>query len=338
MEKNKLKNVVVFTAAGIGDFIWATSAISLIKQFDKDINITLIMCENYISLVDKKLHIDKIITLKRKYHSVETNPVLRYIYKILWSIKNLKYLYKKDVCIMLDKSKFFSLSAKKFFNINKTVDLELKNLHTMIKYQLITRTVLPTYNLALPVLPDTNYLGNQIKQKFLQNTKKYKIALCTKSTMKFRDWDIKYFDKLIKKTNNVYDSTFYIVGNSKEEVQNAKFLTDNNKNVDIRNLCGKTSLLETKELLSKMDLVVSVDTSIVHLAAVSNIPTISFYGVSLPIKSGGINHKFVAMFSNEKCSPCDEKYYANKLSCEYAKCLYNITPDMVLNKIKEILL
>ena len=87
-----------------------------------------------------------------------------------------------------------------------------------------------------------------------------------------------------------------------------------------------------------MDLIVSVDTGIVHLAAVSNIPTISFYGVSLPIKSGGINPKFVAMSSNEDCSPCDEKYYDNTLSCKYAKCLYNITPDIVFNKIKEILL
>ena len=43
MEKNKFKNIVVFTAAGIGDFVWATSAISLIKQFDKSISITLIM-------------------------------------------------------------------------------------------------------------------------------------------------------------------------------------------------------------------------------------------------------------------------------------------------------
>jgi ADP-heptose:LPS heptosyltransferase len=338
MEKNKFKNIVVFTAAGIGDFIWATSAISLIKQFDKNINITLIMCEDYISLVDKKLQIDKIVTLKRKYHSVETSPILRHIYKILWAIKNFINFYKKDVCIMLDDSKFFLLSAEKIFNISKTVNLKLRNLHTMIKYQLITRSILPTYNLAVPVLPDTDFLEKQIKQKFLQNTRKYKIALCTKSTMKFRDWDIKYFDELIKKINENYDTTFYIVGNSKEEIQNSEFLINNNKSVDIRSLCGKTSLLEIKEFLSNMNFVVSVDTSIVHLAAVSNIPTIAFYGVSLPTKSGGINPNFIAMFSNEKCSPCDERYYANTLSCEYAKCLYNITPDMVFNKIKEILI
>lgn len=338
MEKNKFKNIIVFTAAGIGDFIWATSAVSLIKQFDKNISITLVMCEDYTALVDKSLQVDKIITLKRKYHSVETSPVLRHIYKILWAIKNFKYFYKKEVCVMLDNSKFFLLLAKKIFNISKTVNLELKDLHTMIKYQLITRSILPTYNLAVPVLPNTKYLENQIKQNFLQNTKKYKIALCTKSTMKFRDWDIKYFDELIKKIDNFYDSTFYIVGNSKEEIQNSNFLMDNNKNTDIRNLCGKTSLLEIKEFLSNMDFIVSVDTSIVHLAAVSNIPTIAFYGVSLPLRSRGINYNFIAMSSNEKCSPCDDKYYANELSCEYAKCLYNITPDMVFNKIKEILL
>ena len=42
MKGNKFKDVIIFSFLGLGDFVWATSAISLIKQYDKNIKVTLI--------------------------------------------------------------------------------------------------------------------------------------------------------------------------------------------------------------------------------------------------------------------------------------------------------
>ena len=338
--KQKTKKVIIFTGGGIGDFILSTSAISLVKQYDKNIAITLVVCKGYLSLVDKNLNIDKIITLKHKYNIVETNKFIRLIYKCFWSIKNFIFFYKHEVCFMFVDSKFFKLFAKYICRVKTIVDSSIvtynKNMHCSMQSQLKIRSIFPTNNLAIPILPDTSYLQLKIK-KMIGTIKQYKVALCTMSSCVLRNWNIKYFDELIKKINNNYDVSFFIMGKSKQEINNGNYLIDNNKNCDIRNLVGKTTLLETKQLLSNMDLLISVDTSMVHLAAVSNICTISFYGFSLPSSFMGINHKAISLSSNEKCSPCDTKYHNNRFFCKYPKCMYNITPETVFEKVREVL-
>ena len=60
------KRLVVFTCCGMGDFIWATSAIYLIKNYDKNINLTLITFDSYKLLIDHKLQIDNVICINSK--------------------------------------------------------------------------------------------------------------------------------------------------------------------------------------------------------------------------------------------------------------------------------
>ena len=86
----KYKNIVILANTGIGDFVRATSALSLIRQYDKNIEITLITCNRYVDLIDKSLNINKIITANNKYYS-NYNRFIRTFYKLFWSIKNLKY-------------------------------------------------------------------------------------------------------------------------------------------------------------------------------------------------------------------------------------------------------
>ena len=46
------KILVRANTGGIGDFVWATSAISLVKQYDTNIKITLIISDIFIPLID----------------------------------------------------------------------------------------------------------------------------------------------------------------------------------------------------------------------------------------------------------------------------------------------
>ena len=52
----------------------------------------------------------------------------------------------------------------------------------------------------------------------------------------------------------------------------------------------------------------------------------------MPITARGIN-----ICTYEQCSPCISKVYNGKYNCNDIKCMNNITPDMVLKHIKEIL-
>ena len=357
----KYNSVVILADAGIGDFVWATSALALIRDYDKDIEIILVTSDKYIDLIDKRLSINKIVTTNNRYH-VSKNKIVRFCYKLFWSVKNFKYFYKKDVCLFLDISMFFTITSKYLYGIkniigpnnfafgynliNKSAKYYTKQVvmpldsdrnSFMMRYQCIVRAVFPTYNLAVPVLPDTNHLSEKIK-KIIGTTKKYKIALAPCASVTWRSWNIEYLKKLIEVINKNFEVSFFIFGSSKNEKNYALSLIDSlPKDINIKSMVNKTSLLELKEFLKNMDLLISVDTGIIHLAAVMNIPIISLHGANLPENSGAITSKVISLCSYRNCAPCTYKTVLNNFVCKNIKCMQDIKPETVFEKIKEIL-
>jgi ADP-heptose:LPS heptosyltransferase len=362
MSENK-KILIRANTGGIGDFVWATSAVSLIKQFDKNIDITLITSDIFISLTNKNLDIKNILSCNKKYN-YSKNKLIKIIYRIYWCIKIYHKVKKEnyDLMIFLDHCYITSFFAKYIYKIKNiagpnilpygyntknnsskfytnVIDLPLDfdRLHCMMAYQIMIRKIFPTYNLSLPILPDTDALAQEIKQKFLQDIKKYKIVLCTYGSKQCKNWNIENFKILTEQINNIYPSTFFVLGNNKEENNNAVYLQNNLKNIDIRNLVAKTNLLELKEFLNNIDLLISVDTGTMHIAATTNMKIISLHGFSLPEHTMPVSSKVKIVCTYEKCSPCISKVYNGKYNCKDIKCMNNITVDMVLKSVKEIL-
>lgn len=360
-KKKCKKNIVAFTCYGVGDFIWATSAISLIKQYNKNVTLTLIAFDSYKVLIDNKLGIDKVLFTKYKYF-FSKNKFIRWIYKFYWLITLTFHIHNFDMLLCLDIFSPFTKFAKKIYKIKEIVGADTlkygyntKNYdanfytkqvkmkkdgdrnHCMMRYQDIIRAMFPTYNLSMPILPNTDYLKQQIKEKFLQKTKKYIIALCTTGTNVIRTIPVEYTCKLLEKLENFNNITIFITGNTKKQKEEADFLIKKFKNIDIKNICGKTSLLELKELLKNMNLLISVDTGVVHLAAVSNIPIISFYSIARSEHSGPVSYNSIPIYQELKCFPCFYDAEINKNVCYNPKCITDISVDTVINKIKEIL-
>lgn len=359
--KNEERNIIIFVGYGIGDFIWATSVFPLIKSYDKNIKITLLTFYDYAAQIKDLNIVDDYILINRAFFESKKR-IVRYIYMLFFAFKNYFKLKKFSEVIFLDDNNFLIKFFKKFYNMkniygselqcfgynlkNKFVDFfthvikmpkDMDRFHCMMKYQYMIRTIFPTYNLAIPVLSKNNHLENQIKQKFLQNTRKYKIALCTKGTSEWRYWPTEYFIKLIEKISEQYDASFFILGRDKEQSEISYNIKKSvNNDIDIRNLCNQTSLLEFREILKNMNLLISIDSSAVHFAAVYNIPTIALHGQTLPVRSGAVNPNAISMCSFEDCSPCDINL-ANGVVCKHPTCMYNITPEQVFEKVKDIL-
>lgn len=356
----RYKSIVILADAGIGDFIWATSALSLIRDYDKEIRITLITTNLAVELIDKKLGIDYVITTNHKYYA-SANIFKRLIYKFYWCIKNYRKIHNIDACLILDASLFFVLAAKYFYGIkhiigpdNFSFGVNVKNKDSKyytrivplpvdtdrtscaVRYQILIRAIFPTYNLSLPKLPDSYYLSEKVSA-LLGKTRKYKIALCTAGSVKWKYWDLNYFKAVISKLNDILDATFFIVGNSEQELEKGNYLCESLPDVDIRNLCKKTTLLELKELFNSTDLLISVDTACIHIASVTKTHIIALYGPALPESSMPISHKASLMCSYRECSPCIGKRILYGYKCDDPKCMYDIIPEQVVKKAKTAL-
>jgi len=359
---SKYTNIIFFTAAGIGDFIWASSALSLIKNYNPSIKILLVAFDSNIRIADTKLkYYEELVLINKKYFSSK-NMLIRYVYKILFCIINYKKFRRYENILFLDQIMWFTFVAKYFFRIKniigpdlawfgnniknksakyytKTISMPVDSdrVHMSIRYQTLIRALFNISNLSMPISPDTSGLSDKIKN-IIGKTKKYKVALCLRASVEWRNWDINNFKKVIETLNNTINATFFIVGSGQEQIKEAEYLKISIPNADIRNLCGKTSLLELHEFFKFTDLLISVDTGCIHIASLAKIPVISLHGTTLPEQSRPMNHRAVPLSSYRNCAPCNYKIALTGKICNNIQCMYDITPEIVFEEAKKILL
>lgn len=150
-----------------------------------------------------------------------------------------------------------------------------------------------------------------------------RIALCIKSTFALKDWPLEYFARLIEALHAKTGAAFFIVGAAghRTYADRLRALTG----VPAANLCGATSLKELAAVLSMTDLLVSVCTGTVHIAATAGVPTIVLYGCGSPKKWAPLNPNAVTLSREPPCCPCSK----GEDECDMRHCLKRILPDEV---------
>jgi ADP-heptose:LPS heptosyltransferase len=92
-----------------------------------------------------------------------------------------------------------------------------------------------------------------------------------------RGWEPEKFLELIRLIKQQADQPVYIAGGP-AEVSVAEYLTNNLPQGEVINLTGKTSLPQLVELIGSATLVVSNETSAIHIAAATQTPAICILG------------------------------------------------------------
>lgn len=102
---------------------------------------------------------------------------------------------------------------------------------------------------------------------------------------------------------------------------------------NIADLCGRTSLVELGGWMAGMDLVISVDSGPMHIAAALGRPVLAIFGPTDPARTGpyGPMHR-VLLADDCPCRPC----YKRACEREDLACLRHISPDLVLRSALEM--
>ncbi|NGX54965.1 MAG: ADP-heptose--LPS heptosyltransferase 2 [Chlamydiae bacterium] len=102
----------------------------------------------------------------------------------------------------------------------------------------------------------------------------------------------------------------------------------------VQNVAGELSLREVAELLKSSSCVISVDTGIMHLAAVIGAPLIALHGPTSPDRWGGIGEKVVAITPKLNCRPCI--YLGFESKCSVNRCMQAISVEQVKEAFLEL--
>lgn len=86
---------------------------------------------------------------------------------------------------------------------------------------------------------------------------------------------------------------------------------------------------KTAALVSRCNLFISNDTGLMHVAAAVKVSVIAIFGPTDPVKSMPF-FRHIIIKKDLQCRPC---YRYRPIACRHRRCLEEITPEEVLDKI-----
>lgn len=112
------------------------------------------------------------------------------------------------------------------------------------------------------------------------------------------------------------------------------------ENEQVVNLAGKLSLDEELDVISNLDLMLSMDSGNAHMAAMLGIKVLTLWGVTHPYAGFYPFHQdedFALLADREKYPKIPTSVYGNKLPKGYETCMETISPKDVVGKVEYIL-
>jgi ADP-heptose:LPS heptosyltransferase len=104
------------------------------------------------------------------------------------------------------------------------------------------------------------------------------------------------------------------------------------KRVESLNLCGKTNLMDLFYIIKNLSVLITNDSGPMHIASILDIPTVAIFGPSDERRYRPWSKKYKILMHKEICGEC---FYQR--CSKGGKCMDLITPDEIIDAIKEIL-
>lgn len=336
-DKEEKKDVVLVRTDGIGDFIlWINSAERL-RDFYKGEIITLVTTNENKELAKLINYFDEIICIDRK--KFNQNLIYRFKYVRLLSKIRAKTLINPIVS-------HSSLSEAIVLAIKGNEKITIESIQNSNLPNYLEKVILKNYNKLITIpenleheIEKNFFFINQIikedKDIYLSNKCFEKIEPYKKTIGKYciffigasnigKCWPTSNFielgNSLLKQ-----DKTIILCGGEKEKKLGEKFLEKISNKERVKNMIGKTKMIEVISLLKGAEIIVSNDTFSGHLAKLLDKKLILILG-------GGNYGRF---FPYPKILQTKEKIMLKKMNCFGCnwKCNYKDIPYKCIRKI-----
>ncbi len=328
-----MKKIAVIHTAFIGDIVLSTPFIKKIKENNPDSEIYYVTTPAGKAVLNNNPYIKEIITYdKRGVHKgikgfIEIKNKLKGIGIDKAYIPH-RYLRSSALAFFsgIKERIGYSNSGGKFFLTNKIE--YLKGFHEVERLFNLVEGENPK-NDKIELFPSEKEIKNIDDLWKKMEIKDEKIVVIAPGSKWFtKMWPIEYFNELIKKLSTEKCVKVIIIGGKDEE----RLEIGSYENVE--NLIGKTSLLELKEIFRRSDIVVTNDSSPIHIASATDIFIVAIFGAT--VREFGFypwsKNSIIIEKKDLKCRPCG--IHGGK-SCpeKHFKCMRDITVETVYEEV-----
>jgi ADP-heptose:LPS heptosyltransferase len=260
------------------------------------------------------------ITHVADFHNVLRSKILRTL-----------FIFNGNPCICINKGR---TEKKALTRTKNKIFKQLKTSHQ--RYAEVLNKLGFNLDLSNPTLIEKKKLSEKIT--LITGLKKDTwIGIAPFAAFKGKVYPLQLMEEVIKEMASKGFKIF-LFGGGKHEVKILNTIEKTYKNVI--NLAGRLSFKEELEVISKLDLMVSMDSGNAHLAAMQQVKTITLWGVTHPYAGFAPFHQpddYCLISDLEKYPKIPCSIYGNKVINGYENVMETISPDRVIEKIMSVL-
>ncbi|PWK20599.1 glycosyltransferase family 9 protein [Xanthomarina spongicola] len=240
----------------------------------------------------------------------------------------LKCFFFGKSFVQIDKGR----AEKKGLITGKTFQ-QLKTTHE--RYTDVFRKLGFPLDLANPKFPNRVALNSKLQDLVGADTKKW-IGIAPFAAHESKMYPLDLMEKVIdslSKTNKIL-----LFGGGKKEIDILN--SYQNKYEHLVNLAGKLTLGEELDVISNLDVMLSMDSGNAHMAAMLGVKVITIWGVTHPFAGFAPFNQpedFALLSDREQFPSIPTSIYGNKYPEGYEEASRSITPETVVGKIKDVL-
>ena len=192
-------------------------------------------------------------------------------------------------------------------------------------------------DLSNPVFPKKVNLSKEIIDILNFNEHKL-IGIAPFAQYHSKVYPLDLMQRVIDELAKDKSSRITLFGGGIEEIQKLNQLKGNYQNVTV--IAGKINLKQELELISNLDVMISMDSGNAHLAAMFGVKVISLWGAThpyagfYPFKQDPQN---ALLADREQFPLIPTSVYGNKYPSGYENAMRTIAPEDVILKIEEII-
>ncbi len=240
----------------------------------------------------------------------------------------LKFFFFGKKVIQIDKGRAEkkALTSGKIFEQLKTTHQRYADVFEHLGYPVV---------LSNPLFPKPSVLNlNSIQ--LIGNDSKPCIGIAPFAAFKGKAYPLSQMHIVIQTLSKAYKVLLFGAnGNEANQLQN---IADQNENVV--NLAGKLSLNEELDIISNLELMISMDSGNAHLAAMQGVKVLTIWGVTHPFAGFYPFHQDesnAVLVDHTKFPKIPTSVYGNSLPEGYQDVFGTISPEDILNKTETIL-
>ena len=334
-------NILIVKLSAIGDVIHALPVSYALRRSYPDAHITWVVEPTALELVKHNPCVDEVIIFQKKafktFKGFKENfmPLYRKLHERRYDISlDLQGLFKSAAVVLTAgaKRKLGCADMREGSGlISKSIQGAHKNGHIVDRNLDVAAAIgCDTKDVFFPLVntkAEQQFVKELLQQNGIGATDKY-IVFAVGTNWPNKCWPVQHFAELADDLYQLNIKAVLAGFGAADEIK-AKGIAEKCKSGNIVNLIGKTSLMQTAQLLRSACAVIGGDTGNLHMAAAVNTPAIMLMGPTDPVRNGPYNQSSNVILAGHDCDGCWKRVCKKNIDC-----LAVIKPQQVLEKIK----